>query len=222
MSVIRRCLALCALSVLITSCTETRTSLPTAPSSVQPTAPASPSPATVSGTVWAVPRGATTWTPGTSTPVEGVLVEEANSHQSATTDTRGMFSLSGISGPLAITLSKPGYFTKMSTLPAGISYVEMPINPVPATFTLSGVVFEITATGRTPVEGALVEGYEFPATKTDRNGSYSLSLYEGLNYLFVSKEGYRTDPPELPNCESCNVAVTLKSDTRLDIQFVRR
>jgi hypothetical protein len=153
--------------------------------------------------------------------VEGVLVEEANSHQSTMTDSRGMFSLSAVSGPLAITLSKSGYFTRTSMLPAGISYVEMPINPIPATFTLSGVVFEITDTGRTPVEGVFIEGYDFPGTRTDRNGFYSLSSYEGLNNLFVSKEGYQTDPPELPSCEGCNVTVTLTGDTRLDIRLVR-
>jgi hypothetical protein len=222
MAVSRQCLVFCALSVFITACSETKPSLPTAPTPAQPTAAASPSTVTVLGTVWAVPRGATTWTPGTSRPVEGVLVEEANSHQSATTDARGMFSLAAISGPLAITLSKSGYFTKMSTLPPGISYVEMPINPIPATFTLSGVVFEITATGRTPVEGVFIEGYDVAATRTDRNGFYTVPAYEGLNYLFVSKEGYQTDPPQLPNCESCNVAVTINGDTRVDIQLVRQ
>jgi len=172
------------------------------------------------------------WTPQTGAAVEGVLVEETNSHQSAITDAKGMFSIAGVSGPLSFSLSKSGYFNKhTSTIPADANYMQLRIDPIPATYTLTGVVSEITSGGRVPVEGVLIEGStcDDPSyckdqiSTTDRNGLYRLTLYEGRNDLSVSKAGYQTDPPVLHADDyDYNARVTLNGNTQFDIQLVRR
>jgi hypothetical protein len=218
-----------SLAVSMWACGDSKNASLTSPTPAL--APMMPSTHTISGVVSGVPRGVA-WTPETGAPVEGVMVEETNSHQNAITDTKGMFSIAGVSGPLSFSVSKSGYFDRhSSTIPADATYVLLRIDPIPATYTLTGAVFETTSSGgRVPVEGVLIEGSicDDPSyckqqiSTTDRNGFYSLRLYEGLNNLTVSKEGYQTEPPFLPNCEGCNATVTLNGDTQFDIQLVRR
>lgn len=107
---------------------------------------------------------------------------------------------------------------------------------------LAGVVYELTSTGRSPIEGASVYcdacgAYGHSGTKTDGNGYYSFSgnlasgggiwLSSGLTRLIVSKPGYR-DPPDLP---ALSIRVTdpsgfrevaIQGDTRFDILLVRQ
>jgi hypothetical protein len=87
--------------------------------------------------------------------------------------------------------------------------------------TISGVIFEITPSGRVPVEGVYVTGpWDYPVF-TDRNGSFSLSacgnspcvFHNGeLFTAYVSKNGYQ---PAI-------VQATVNGDTQLDIQLMRR
>ena len=87
----------------------------------------------------------------------------------------------------------------------------------PGTFMLSGVVTEVTKAGEVPVEGASV--YRLVASgwrgaTTDNNGTYKmLGMYDGANTVAASKDGYQNQ--EIRD-------VSIKGDTRFDIQLVRR
>lgn len=221
---INRLFVVVSLAILMWACDGGgRSSIPTSPSA-QPAPSAALQSYTLSGVVSErTPTGA-------AAPVEGVLVEETNFHQSAITDGKGAFSIAGVSGPLSISMSKSRYFTDTLTFPAGANYMDLRIVLIPATYTLSGLVSEMTPDGRTPVEGVLIEGYtcaprncHVQTSTTDRNGLYSIGLYAGQNGVWVTKEGYEFDgPPALPACDYCNATVTLNGDTRFDIQLVRR
>jgi hypothetical protein len=86
----------------------------------------------------------------------------------------------------------------------------------PGTVTLSGVVNEATLTGQTPLAGALLHWYVsdfWREATTDRNGFYTIpGVYDQSSVLDVSLAGY----------QPLRTAVTIKGDTRFDIQLVRR
>ena len=88
---------------------------------------------------------------------------------------------------------------------------------VPGSFTLSGVVTEATPAGNVPVEGVsvyrgVVSGWR--GATTDRNGVYTiLGMFDGTETVATSKEGYA-------KTEDKNVSI--KGDTRFDIQIVRQ
>jgi hypothetical protein len=87
--------------------------------------------------------------------------------------------------------------------------------------TISGVTFEITPSGRLPVEGVYVTGpWDYPVF-TNRDGAFSLSVcgaspcvfHNGdLFTAYVSKDGY----------QPATVLATVNGDTQLDIQLLRR
>jgi hypothetical protein len=102
-----------------------------------------------------------------------------------------------------------------------------PISPPaqPSTYAVSGVVFEVTPSGRVAVEGVLVEDVScdplhiscadvVQTATTDLNGFYRLSGLSGsqVHFLWLSKEGYRADEQ----------SATFATDTRLDIELVRQ
>lgn len=88
----------------------------------------------------------------------------------------------------------------------------------PGTYTLSGVVTEVTETGQAPIEDAGVwrlndEGSGYREGKTDKSGFYEIhGLYDGSRDITVIKEGY----------ETVRRPVSINGDTRFDIQLVRR
>jgi hypothetical protein len=100
-----------------------------------------------------------------------------------------------------------------------------------------GVVSEMTPAGRRAVEGVslyvlscAVANCPSPSivvqeTTTDKYGAYRLSgLYNGgLNFIWVSKDGYVAGGP-LPadSCDRCDRIVTVSGDTQLDLEVVRR
>lgn len=86
--------------------------------------------------------------------------------------------------------------------------------PPPGTYTVSGVVSEATPTGQAPVEGATLHLSSLNQyATTDKNGLYSLvGLGAGISSVWVGKDGYQSHTKD----------VTINSDTRLDIQIVRR
>jgi hypothetical protein len=102
-------------------------------------------------------------------------------------------------------------------------------------YTLSGMVFEMTPTGRMPIEG--VEVYCEPCgaethtwSTTDANGFYSFAgvWNAGVSptLLFVHKDGY-TDPVGVvmtpPNQQALGWRdVIVTGDTQFDIELVRR
>ena len=96
--------------------------------------------------------------------------------------------------------------------------------PPGMTYTLFGTIFEVTSTGRTPIEGAglYCDGCGSPvghtSTYTDADGFYSFAWSpNGPVPLFVGKDGYDVvGNPKQP------IVATVNGDTRFDIEFVRR
>ena len=147
--------------------------------------------------------------------------------------TQGLAACNGSSSALAATapssLSSPVVAPRP---PSGSSYSWS------ATASLTGVVFEQTATGRRPIEGAQV--YCEPCGKethtwsiTDANGLYTFNdgvWTDPTNFptrLSVSKAGYR-DPEGLPRPTPPNPShaswreVVIIGDTRFDVELVRQ
>ena len=95
-------------------------------------------------------------------------------------------------------------------------------------YILSGVVFEMTPSGRAPLAGVEVycdscgspDGHTF--VYTDANGFYSLAwAYNGRHPLFVTKTGYQIDNPALLDGIG-RITATVRGDTRFDIQLAKR
>ena len=88
--------------------------------------------------------------------VTGARVEESNSRRAAITDLNGFYSISGLTPTNnVVTVSKAGYVS--DTRPVTINSdtrldIEVALVPV-VTYTLTGVVSEMTETGLVPVEG---------------------------------------------------------------------
>lgn len=88
----------------------------------------------------------------------------------------------------------------------------------PGTYTLSGVISELTDNGAVPVEGAGVwrlneEQTGWQVAETDRNGFYELrGLYDGGRDVAVIKDGY----------QASKTSVVVNGDTRFDNQLLRR
>ena len=103
---------------------------------------------------------------------------------------------------------------------------------------LSGVVFEVTSTGRTPLTGLTVYLLTCGASncpsavtaeysvQTDEDGRYRIDgVYPGdLNFLWVRNEVYDLVNPMAPGTcpDGCDRIVVVSGDTQLDIELVRR
>ena len=105
--------------------------------------------------------------------------------------------------------------TPLASSPAAPTPVAT-ASPLPP-FTLSGTVYESTASGLKPLAGAPVDiSVEYqswpPKTTTDAEGRYSLSSLgpEKLK-VFIDKEGYS---------QPCRAAVDLKRDSVVDVYVV--
>jgi len=95
------------------------------------------------------------------------------------------------------------------------------------TYTLSGTIFEVTPTGRVPIQGVGVycDGCGGPEghtqTYTDADGLYSFEWSRnGATPLLVGKAGYDVVGQVL-NAYGAIVA-TVNGDTRFDIELARR
>jgi hypothetical protein len=113
-----------------------------------------------------------------------------------------------------------------------------PTLPPSANNVLSGVIFEVTATGRTALEGATVQLLTCGApncpsalsaaheVKTGTDGSYRIAgVYNGdLNFLWVRDDVYELVDPMAPGTcpDWCDRVVMVDGDTQLDIDLVRR
>lgn len=155
-------------------------------------------------------------------PLEGVQVswtsDPLTGQQSVMTDGSGYYSIPGLPATTGITVSKYPYRQERRSLwLTGDTRLDLQLVRLDP-YHLSGVVSELTPTGLVPVEGAQVTGsFDYPTT-TDANGFFRIPavLYGGddsyINRLYVIKEGYQT----------YERAMTFTSDTRLEIQLVRR
>lgn len=102
--------------------------------------------------------------------------------------------------------------------------------PSTVTYSLSGVVFEITETGRIPIEGVELycdscgspDGHTL--VTTDADGTYRLDwTANGVHPLFVTKAGYEIfDPAGTLRDALGRINVTVRGDTVFDVQLVRR
>ena len=97
-------------------------------------------------------------------------------------------------------------------------------------YTLSGVVFEVTATGQTPIEGVAVYcelcGEETHSWSiTDSSGFYSFTgvwtTPGSPTPVWFSKEGY-ADPLGVTLSTATATQVLVNGDTRFDVELVRR
>ncbi len=137
---------------------------------------------------------------------------------------------------LAIMLSGCGDETSTPYSPARIPSpisTPAPAPPPPETptyYTLSGVVFEVTAAGKVPIEGVQLYcdscgspvGHTF--VHTDANGFYSLDwARNGGHPLYVEKVGFEIfEPAGMLRDLYGRIMATVNGDTRFDIQLVRR
>ena len=131
---------------------------------------------------------------------------------------------------LTIAMSGCGSST-VPTAPTAPPTAVVPPTPVPQlTYTLSGVVSEVTAAGNVPAEGVELycdscgspDGHTF--TSSDANGLYSFAwARNGVHPLLVWKDGYVVIDPSGTLSDGRAVKnATVDGDTRFDIQIVRR
>ena len=176
-------------------------------------------------------------TPSGLVPVEGARVEMGGLRAYvggfplfAMTDATGFFSISMLSAATtSVWVFKRGYETGTWNVTIdGDTRLDFQLLAI-RTYTLFGIVSEITPTGLAPVEGVEVYcdscgefGHTF--TYTDAKGAYSFSgVYGGLTPLLIRKTGFQVVDPArtLPDGTGTRNA-TVNGDTRFDIELVRR
>jgi hypothetical protein len=141
--------------------------------------------------------------------------------------------LSVFSLVVAIGISGCGAPTHPTSPIAPQTAIVPPAVPQPATqstYTLSGVVSELTPAGTMPAAGVQLycdscgspDGHTF--TSSDDNGFYSFSwARNGVHSLLVWKDGYVVIGPTGMLSDGTAVQnATVDGDTRFDIQIVRR
>ena len=208
----KRLFATASVAFLMWACAAcSGSSSPTSPST--PTQPTS----TLSGLVFAE-------TPSGPAPVVGarVRLEIGSFRLDANTDQNGLYTLSGLhEGLSTVSTTRDGYDSDTRNVTIS-GDVRLDIRIVArVSYTVSGVVSEMTPSGLVPLEGVYVTGsWDYPVT-TDSKGFFSLSVcgdsaclfYNGDRFsLSASKDGYQPDRREM----------TINGDTRLDIQLLRR
>jgi len=214
----RRLAIVVTLATLLTACDDRR-------SPVFPGPPAVPTPPTAPAVTYTLSGTVSEDGPTGVTPLEGAVIVVHPSGQRATTDREGFYSLAGVSAlPISVMVSKSGYLTQSRTMTlSGDTRVDLQISRI-VTYTLSGVVFELTAAGRVPIEGVSVycdscgspDGHTFASS--DDNGYYSFAwTNNGATPLYVWKTGYQLAGPA-PD----RIVATVSGDTRFDIELIRR
>lgn len=209
-------LLLVALAATVTGCENGRATSPTAPT------PSTRPAATLSGLVFSA-------TAARLRPVGGATVrlEIGSYRQDALTDQIGRYRLAApYDGRFTVTTMLEGYDTDIRPVTVSGDAV-LDIGLVARPYTLTGLVFEETATGRAPI--ADVEIYcdscgspnGHTVVYTDANGLYSLAwTYNGANPLFVTKANYEIADPKLKD-EFGRVTPIVRGDTRFDVQLAR-
>ena len=182
-----------------------------------PTSPAQPKAYVLSGVV-------TTLTGTGFVPIEGAAVQ-IGSGPSAITDASGSYSIrEAPAGSRPVTVTKEGYATATKFVAVGADtradFVLERSWSLAGGATLSGTVYEQTATGRVPIEGVRVEeAYRHLVTATDRDGRYDFHMdyvtlveFDSFVRLDLTRDGFRPQSSD---------AVVL-GDTHLDVEMLRR
>ena len=195
-----------------------------------PTAPTPPGPGTPPAVTYSLSGVVSEMTATGAAPIEGATVAE-QSGRTVVTDANGHYSLSGLTEMnRVISVSRNGYVTGTRTVTmAGDTQLDIRLERIQS-YTLSGVVFEITGDGKIPLEGVEVycdscgspDGHTF--VYTDAKGFYSLSwTTNGVHPLFVTKSGYEIfDPAGTGRDAFGRISATVRGDTVFDVQLVRR
>jgi hypothetical protein len=169
-------------------------------------------------------------------PLEGARVETENGcslprcPNFTTTDREGLYRLSGLQATHTnIRISRWGYGTVVKDVTvAGDMQLDLQLVRE-ATYTLSGVVFEVNASGLAAVENVSVycdgcgeDGHTW--LHTDADGFYHFpEVYAGLTPLLVRKDGYAVlDPTRTFPDGTGQREARVAGDTHFDIQLVRR
>jgi hypothetical protein len=158
------------------------------------------------------------------------MVMELSTRGFALTGDDGSYTLAGLRAMNTnVSVSKSGYVTQAKALAVtGDTRLDIVISrsPIPQTYVLSGLVYEVTAAGRVPIDGVVLYcdscgspvGHTF--VTTDAEGLYSLSwVWPGVTYLqVIGKTGFKYEGP----IQSLGIPVTINGNTRFDIELVRR
>jgi hypothetical protein len=212
--------ALLGLSLMSSGCSDGGSLAP-------PLSPGTPNPPPVTYTV----SGSVSELSGDAIiPVADARISDS-SGRSAVTDDQGRYSLSGLTAATrSLSITKPGYLTavRMVTMTADVQ-VDIRIERI-RHYVLSGMVFEMTESGRVPVEGVELycdscgspDGHTF--VYTDANGLYRLEwTLNGVHPLFVTKPGYDIfDPTGTLRDQHGRISAAVDGDTRFDIQVRRQ
>lgn len=215
-------IAISAVAAVIAAGCES-SSKPTSPSSVGPLFPQT---FTLSGAVTEVVGAGVV-------PVNGALVMEIRSQRQTTSGMDGHYSIEGLrAGVGVITTHKFGYVSSASNveITADATLNVRVMRSQNKSYIISGVVFEITSSGRRAVEGVELycescespEGYSY--TASDTRGHYQFAwATNGSHEIQVWKDGYalaRRDGSYGVLTEY--VVATVNGDTQFDIELVRR
>jgi hypothetical protein len=164
-------------------------------------------------------------------PIRGARVADVVSGRAAVTDASGFYSILGLSPTShAFSITREGYVTEARTVTIGSdTQLDVRLERM-VSHTLSGVVFEMTAAGRAPVEAVEIycdscgspDGHT--SVYTDADGFYSLAwTMDGQHPLFVTKAGYDIfDPTGTLRDGFGRITATVHGDTRFDVQLVKR
>jgi hypothetical protein len=150
-------------------------------------------------------------------PVEGarVRLEIGSYRQDAFTDPNGRYRLTELyDGSSSVTTTVDGYDADTRRIAvSGDMLLDIRVEPR-VEHTLSGVVFEVTPSGRVPLDGVRVHWSDHHTDyDTAGDGVFTFSgVFNGVTTLVASKDGYR----------DVQVNATVKGDTRFDIQLARR
>ena len=191
--------------------------------------PMTPSPTEIVG--YALSGSISELTAAGAVPVTEALVEERPSGQMAITDATGRYSISGLSAAAhSLRVTKDGYTTQIKDVTLrGDMQLDIRLDRI-ASYILSGVIFEITGSGKAPIEDVEVYcdscgspvGHTFVYTGAD--GSYSLAwAVNGVHPLFVTKPGYEIwDPSGTLLDQFGRIKATVQGDTQFDVRLVRK
>jgi hypothetical protein len=168
-------------------------------------------------------------------PVEGVRIElgpgcDGRCPQFALTDSAGAYRLSGVpAGTAEIAATRWGYNRVRAAVPIAADTVFDLAVVRDVTYTLSGIVRELTDNGAFPLEGVTVYcdacgelGHTFLSTGAD--GSYSFpEVFAGNIDILVSKDGYRgVNPIRTLSTGAAQYMAPVTADSRLDVELTRK
>ena len=174
----------CAVAVTLAACGQASSPNPTAPSNPTVTAIVVTSASATASASFQVNASARL-TNGTTTDITQVAVWQSSNTQIASVSTTGYVTVVS-NGSVDLKASYQGLTASTHVTIA-----------LPATYTLSGGVYDM-ATGR-PIPGARVEllGGSGGFTMTDASGAFSMAVPNGRILVEASKDGYQPDEPDI-------------------------